>query len=118
MDQLVADCVAKAKNCDGAPVPFIAWVINAERYTTVPAALSPHAVAEADRFAYVVRYRLLRLEHAHRSAVENHVHRAPQWGSRRSLNLRTPNIRAQDANNDVTLGKSGVVATSRGGAAT
>ena len=25
---------------------FIAWVINAERYTTVPAALSPHAVAE------------------------------------------------------------------------
>jgi hypothetical protein len=25
---------------------FIAWVINAERYTTVLAALSPHAVAE------------------------------------------------------------------------
>jgi hypothetical protein len=41
-----------------------------------------------------------------------------QPSSRRSLNLRTPNIRAQDAKNDVTLGKSGVVATSRGGAAT
>ena len=37
------------------------------------------------------RYRrslLLRLEHAHRAAVENHVHRAPRLGSRRSLNLR------------------------------
>jgi hypothetical protein len=37
------------------------------------------------------RYRrslLLRLEHAHRSAVENHVHRPPRLGSRRSLNLR------------------------------
>src|SRR6185503_15682921 len=31
---------------------------------------------------------LLRLEHAHRSAVENHVHRPPRLGSRRSLNLR------------------------------
>jgi hypothetical protein len=28
------------------------------------------------------------LEHAHRSAVENHVHRPPRLGSRRSLNLR------------------------------
>src|SRR5499425_1887276 len=37
------------------------------------------------------RYRrslLLRLEHAHRSAVEDHVHRPPRLGSRRSLNLR------------------------------
>src|SRR5262245_23417685 len=37
------------------------------------------------------RYRrslLQRLEHAHRSAVENHVHRPPRLGSRRSLNLR------------------------------
>src|SRR5262249_31438503 len=31
---------------------------------------------------------LLRLEHAHRSAMENHVHRTPRLGSRRSLNLR------------------------------
>src|SRR5262249_38508644 len=31
---------------------------------------------------------LLRLERAHRSAVENHVHRPPRLGSRRSLNLR------------------------------
>src|SRR5262245_8310754 len=31
---------------------------------------------------------LLRLEHSHRSAVENHVHRPPRLGSRRSLNLR------------------------------
>src|SRR5262245_56995757 len=31
---------------------------------------------------------LLRLEHAHRSAVENHVHCAPRLGSRKSLNLR------------------------------
>jgi hypothetical protein len=30
---------------------------------------------------------LLRLEHAHRSAVENHVHRPPRLGSRRSLKL-------------------------------
>ena len=39
----------------------------------------------------ILRYRrslLLRLEHAHRSAVENHVHRPPRLGSRRSLNLR------------------------------
>jgi hypothetical protein len=28
------------------------------------------------------------LEHAHRSAVENHVHRPPRLGNRRSLNLR------------------------------
>src|SRR5262249_53156008 len=28
------------------------------------------------------------LEHAHRSAVKNHVQRAPRSGSRRSLNLR------------------------------
>src|SRR5262249_53284615 len=31
---------------------------------------------------------LLRLEHAHRSAVENHVHRPPRLGSRTSLNVR------------------------------
>src|SRR5437867_3503021 len=31
---------------------------------------------------------LLRWEHAHRSAVENHVHRQTRLGSRRSLNLR------------------------------
>src|SRR5262245_11239383 len=39
---------------------------------------------------------LLRLEHAYRSAVENHVHRAPPLGSRRSLSLRigiTPALR-------------------------
>jgi hypothetical protein len=28
------------------------------------------------------------LEHAHQSTVENHVHRPPRLGSRRSLNLR------------------------------
>src|SRR2546427_12988281 len=31
---------------------------------------------------------LLRLEHAYRSAVEDHVHRAPRVDSRRSLTLR------------------------------
>jgi hypothetical protein len=31
---------------------------------------------------------LLRLEHAHRSAVENHVHRPTRLGSSQSLNLR------------------------------
>jgi len=31
---------------------------------------------------------LLRLEHAHRSALENHIHRPPRLGSRGSLNLR------------------------------
>ena len=31
---------------------------------------------------------LLRLEHAHRSALENHVHRSPRLGSRRSLIVR------------------------------
>src|SRR6266699_4046725 len=42
-------------------------------------------------FPILRRYRrslLLRLEYAHRSAVENHVHRPPRLGSRRSLNLR------------------------------
>src|SRR5262245_5554549 len=34
------------------------------------------------------RSMLRRLEHPHRSAVENHVHRPPRLGSRRSLNLR------------------------------
>ena len=31
---------------------------------------------------------LLRLEHPHRSALENHVHRTPRLGRRRSVNLR------------------------------
>ena len=31
---------------------------------------------------------LLRLEHPHRSALENHVHRTPRLGCRRSVNLR------------------------------
>src|SRR5262249_3538027 len=42
-------------------------------------------------FQILRRYRrplLLRLEHAHRSAVENHVHRPPRLGNRRSLNPR------------------------------
>src|SRR5437870_2291979 len=42
-------------------------------------------------FPILRRYRrslLLRLEYAHRSAVENHVHRSSRLGSRRSLNLR------------------------------
>jgi hypothetical protein len=42
-------------------------------------------------FQILRRYRrslLLRLEHSHRSPVENHVHRAPRLGSRRLLNLR------------------------------
>jgi len=37
------------------------------------------------------RYRpslLLRLEHAHRSALEDHVHRAPRLGERGLLNVR------------------------------
>jgi hypothetical protein len=34
-------------------------------------------------FDDIVDHLLLRQEHAHRSAVENHVHRAPQLGSRR-----------------------------------
>src|SRR6185369_1106083 len=31
---------------------------------------------------------LLRLEHPHRSAVEDHVHRTARLGARRSINLR------------------------------
>jgi hypothetical protein len=31
---------------------------------------------------------LLRLEHAHRSALEDHVHRAPRLGERGLLNVR------------------------------
>src|SRR5947209_17317817 len=49
-------------------------------------------------FPILRRYRrslLLRLEHAHRSAVENHVHRPPRLGSRRSLNLRIGISRAR-----------------------
>src|SRR5215469_13008608 len=55
--------------------------------------LAVHAteLAVEPNFQILRRYRrslLLRLEHAHRSAVENHVHRPPRLGSRRSLNLR------------------------------
>jgi hypothetical protein len=55
--------------------------------------LAIHAaeLAVEPNFQILRRHRpslLLRLEHAHRSAVENHVHRAPRLGSRRSLNLR------------------------------
>jgi hypothetical protein len=55
--------------------------------------LAIHAaeLAVEPNFQILRRHRrslLLRLEHAYRSAVENHVHRAPQLGSRRSLNLR------------------------------
>src|SRR5262245_42444200 len=55
--------------------------------------LAIHAaeLAVEPNFQILRRYRrslLLRLEHAHRSAVENHVHRPPRLGSRRSLNLR------------------------------
>src|SRR5258708_29937729 len=48
-------------------------------------------LAVKSRSQLLGRYRrslLLRLEHAHRSAVENHVHRPPRLGSRRSPNLR------------------------------
>src|SRR4029077_16889352 len=57
------------------------------KYLTIHAA---ELVVEPN-FQILRRYRrslLLRLEHAHRSAVENHVHRPPRLGSRRSLNLR------------------------------
>src|SRR5262249_46893840 len=55
--------------------------------------LAVHAteLAVEPNFQILRRHRrslLLRLEHAHRSAVGNHVHRAPRLGSRRSLNLR------------------------------
>src|SRR2546427_9811178 len=55
--------------------------------------LAIHAaeLAVEPNFKILRRHRrslLLRLEHAHRSAVENHVHRPPRLGSRRSLNLR------------------------------
>src|SRR5262249_15371757 len=55
--------------------------------------LAVHAaeLAVEPNFQILRRHRrslLLRLEHAHRSAVENHVHRAPRLGSRRSPNLR------------------------------
>src|SRR5262249_17439497 len=55
--------------------------------------LAIHAaeLAVEPNFQILRRHRrslLLRLEHAHRSAVENHVHRAPRLGSRRSFNLR------------------------------
>jgi hypothetical protein len=55
--------------------------------------LAIHAaeLAVEPHFSILRRHRrslLLRLEHAHRSGVENHVHRPPRLGSRRSLNLR------------------------------
>src|SRR5215472_334236 len=55
--------------------------------------LAIHAaeLAIEPNFQILRRYRrslLLRLEHAHRAAVENHGHRAPRLGSCRSLNLR------------------------------
>src|SRR5258708_9289034 len=54
-------------------------------------AIHPAELLVEPNFQILRRYRrslLLRLEHAHRSAVENHVHRPPRLGSRRSLNLR------------------------------
>ena len=39
-------------------------------------------------FDEIVDSLLLRLEYAHRSTVENHVHRPPRLGSRRSLIVR------------------------------
>jgi signal transduction histidine kinase len=55
--------------------------------------LAIHAaeLAVEPNFQILRRHRrslLLRLEHAYRPALENHVHRAPRLGSRRSLNLR------------------------------
>src|SRR6201984_1748973 len=55
--------------------------------------LAIHAaeLAGEPNFQILRRHRrslLLRMEHAHRSAMENHVHRAPRLGRRRSLNLR------------------------------
>jgi DDE superfamily endonuclease len=46
-------------------------------------------------FDDIRRSLLLGLEHAHRSAVKNHVHRPSRLGSRRSLNLRI-GIRTSD----------------------
>jgi hypothetical protein len=55
--------------------------------------LAIHAaeLAVEPNFQILRRHRqslLLRLEYAYRSAVENHVHRAPRLDTRRSLNLR------------------------------
>jgi hypothetical protein len=40
-------------------------------------------------FDDIVEPPLLRLEHAHRSALEDHVHRASRVGQRRLLNAKT-----------------------------
>src|SRR5215475_6754509 len=51
---------------------------------------APELVVKPD-FQILRRYRrplLLRLEHTHRSTLEDHVHRATRLGSSRSLNLR------------------------------
>src|SRR5262249_9651722 len=62
------------------------------------AALAPPAEAPADdrmavepNFQILRQYRrspLLRLEHSHRSALEDHVHRAPRLGKRGLFNVR------------------------------
>ena len=55
--------------------------------------LAVHAaeLALEPRLQILRRYRrplLLRLEHPHRSALENHVHRTPRLGHRGLINLR------------------------------
>ena len=76
------------KNITLLPLPPRAPELNPSRkYLAVHAgelAVEPH-------LQILRRHRrplLLRLEHAHRSALENHVHRSPRLGSRRSLIVR------------------------------
>ena len=65
------------------PGPGAAQPTESERFWTLPVVEPNFQILRRHR-----RSLLLRLEHAHRSAVENHVHRAPRLGSRRSFNLR------------------------------
>src|SRR6516225_6695057 len=67
--------------------------IRLERFSPLARSVSAMHAAKLvvePNFQILRRHRrslLLRREHAHRSAVENHVYRPPRLGSRRSLNL-------------------------------
>src|ERR1700716_2905729 len=70
---------AAAAACAGAQPPRKYLAIHAGKL-----AVEPHLqILRRNR-----RSLLLRLEYAHRSTLENHVHRSPRLGSRRSLIMR------------------------------
>jgi hypothetical protein len=75
------------KNISLLPLPPRAPELNPQENLAIHAgelAVEPHLqILRRNR-----RSLLLRLEYAHRSTVENHVHRSPRLGSRRSLIVR------------------------------